>query len=275
MKKKPHPSLIGVIHLRPLAGAPQAWGKSPDESLALAGQQALLEAKLLEKSGFDAVIIENLGDAPFYKTSVPAETIASLSVLAAAVRETVKIPVGVNVLRNDARSALAIASVTGCDFIRVNVLSGVVATDQGLIESDSAFLARERMRLGAQSVKIYADVLVKHAATLSGQDLEVCIEDTALRGSAEGVILTGSTTGRPVDFERLKVAGEICRHHRLPLWVGSGATIKNIATLKPHLHGVIVGSALRERGKAGAPMVAAQVKAFAKAFRAQKKSSRI
>lgn len=270
MKKNPNPKLIGVIHLRPLAGSPQAYGETPDESLALAGQQAVLEAKLLERCGFDAVIIENLGDAPFYKTQVPAETIASLSVLAAAVRETVKIQVGVNVLRNDARSALAIAAVTGCDFIRVNVLSGVVATDQGLIESDSAFLARERMRLGAHSVKIYADVLVKHAATLSGQDLEVCIEDTALRGSAEGVIISGLTTGRPVDLDRLKAAHLVCKHHRIPLWVGSGATVKNLAVLKPYLHGVIVGSALREKGKAGAPMVAAQVKAFAKVFRTGK-----
>ena len=132
MRQRP-PALIGVLHLPALAGAPGARGLTASEALARAGYQAVTEARQLEKAGFEGLIIENFGDVPFYKDRVPSETIASMAIIASAVKDSVSIPVGVNVLRNDGQSALAIASVSGCDFIRVNVLNGVAATDQGII----------------------------------------------------------------------------------------------------------------------------------------------
>ena len=130
----------------------------------------MTEARLLERAGFEGLVVENFGDVPFYKDRVPPETIASMAVIAAAVKEAVRIPVGINVLRNDARAGLAIAASVDCAFFRVNVLSGLVAADQGLIEGSAAELLRERERLGARPA-IFADVLVKHAATLSTNDV--------------------------------------------------------------------------------------------------------
>src|SRR5205085_570792 len=96
------------------------------------------------------LIVENYGDAPFFPTNVPAETVAALTL---ACREVVALaegrPVGVNVLRNDARAALGIAVAAGARFIRVNVHTGVAATDQGLIEGDAAATLRARELLGA------------------------------------------------------------------------------------------------------------------------------
>jgi membrane complex biogenesis BtpA family protein len=263
--RKHLPALVGVIHLPALAGTPGA----PDASSALAraGFLAVNEARALAQAGFDGLILENFGDTPFYKSQVPPETIATLAVIAAAVREAVRIPVGINVLRNDARAALAIAAVTGCDFIRVNVLSGVAATDQGMIEGDAAFLLRERERLGAVGIAILGDVHVKHARSLSSDDIQLGVEEVALRSSADGVIITGSTTGRPVDLEQLRIASEMARSHGIPLYVGSGATLKNLAELKRFAAGVIVGSALRKGGQAGAPLDPKAIKAFAQAFR--------
>src|SRR5262249_6275844 len=154
-------------------GSPRSVENADSPAIALqkAGIQAVREAKLLAQAGFEAVIIENFGDTPFYKTRVPAETVASLAVIAAAVRESVSIPVGINVLRNDGHSALAVAAVTGCDLVRVNVLTGVSATDQGIIEGEAASLIRERQRLGASSIGILADVHVKHARSLSSDDI--------------------------------------------------------------------------------------------------------
>lgn len=273
------PSLIGVIHLPPLAGAPTlatATGSSrPDAFAALqdAGLRAVAEAQLLAKAGFDGLIIENFGDAPFYRSTVPPETVASLAIIAAAVREAVRIPIGINVLRNDGRAALAIAAVSGCDFIRINVLSGVAATDQGLIEGDAAFLLRERERLGATRVAILGDVHVKHARSLSSGDIELGVEEVALRSRADGVIVTGATTGRPVDLTELGRAGEIAKAHGIPLYVGSGATLKNLAELKRGATGVIVGSAIRRGGHAGAPLDPHAARAFARAFHAPVRSA--
>lgn len=259
------PRLIGVVHLAPLPGSPGAASLDPASALARAGLQAVEEARILEAAGFQGLILENFGDLPFYKDKVPPETIASLAVIAAAVREAVRIPIGINVLRNDASAALAIASVTGCDFIRVNVLTGVAATDQGLIEGQAAELLRERSRLGSE-VAILADVHVKHAKPLSSDNLGHAIEDTLVRGLADGVIISGAGTGKVVEMSHLEEASRLARGRRTAFFVGSGAT----ADLAPEFArlgaGVIVSSSLRRGGKAGQPLDSRRAREFAQAY---------
>ncbi|MEK7690963.1 MAG: BtpA/SgcQ family protein [Bdellovibrionota bacterium] len=262
------PRLIGVIHLGPLPGAPGVKNRDPAIQLDQVGTLAVREAQVLVRAGFEGLIIENFGDEPFYASRVPPETVAAMSIIAATVRETARgIPVGVNILRNDAASALAVAAVAGCDFIRVNILSGVAATDQGIIEGTAATLIRERSRLNANRIGIFADVLVKHARPLSGESIELAIEEAALRAGADAVIVTGATTGRPVDLAKLKRARQASRHCAVPLYIGSGATPETLFDLFQLADGVIVGSALRSRGKAGAPLDSKRVASMVKAFR--------
>jgi membrane complex biogenesis BtpA family protein len=260
------PKLIGVIHLPALPGSPEAAHLSPSQALQAAGLWAVQEAKIIMKSGFDGIILENFGDAPFYKTEVPPETIASMAVIAAAVREVCKLPLGINVLRNDAFSALAIASVTGADFIRVNVLSGVTATDQGLIEGNAAKLMRERIRLNATHVKVLADVHVKHAKSLSSSNLALAIEETAGRGGADGIIISGDTTGRAPDAAIIAQAVEAAKHMGVPVYLGSGSTPELIPHFPKSLR-IIVGSTLRKGGKPGAPLDSKRIKLFMKAVK--------
>jgi membrane complex biogenesis BtpA family protein len=263
------PRLVGVIHLPPLAGAPCSQHYSPSELLQRAGYQAVQEAQLFAQAGFDGVILENFGDAPFYPTQVPPETVASMGIIAAAVREAVSIQVGINVLRNDARSALAIAAVTGCDFIRVNVLGGVVATDQGWIEGDAAFILRERERFKVP-VAILADVHVKHGITFSSLDLGMAIEETGFRSLANAVIITGRTTGRSVDMESLQVASKKAREIGMPLYVGSGVRSSQLKEIRPWVDGVIVSSALRKKGMAGEKLDSRRVNEMAQQFSRKK-----
>lgn len=260
------PTLVGVIHLPALAGAPQSAGEHPATSLQKAGTTAVREAKLLTEAGFDGLILENFGDVPFYKQSVPPETVASMAIIAAAIRESTRVSLGVNVLRNDARSALAIAAVTGCQFIRINVLSGVAATDQGLIESDAAFLIRERARLGCD-VAILADAHVKHAHSLSSVDLNLAIEDLAHRQMADGVIITGASTGKAIPPESFKTASRLARSGGIRLYAGSGVTVENISDVRSAVHGIIVGSALRKGGRAGQSLDARRVQEFVRAYK--------
>lgn len=260
------PRLIGVIHLPALAGSPGASGLDPSSAVSRAGLWAVQEAQALTRAGFEGLILENFGDSPFHKERVGPETLASLAVIAGAVREATKLPLGINVLRNDGRAALAIAAVTGCEFIRVNVLSGVVATDQGLIEGCAAELLRERDRLGAD-VRILADVHVKHARTLSSDDIGLAVEETALRSMADGVILTGSTTGRPVDLIELERATQVARAHRIPLFIGSGVQPDGVDALLAKVHGLIIGSALRRNGQAGTALDPKRIRHLVEAYR--------
>lgn len=258
------PELVGVIHLPALPGAPNALKAG---ALRAAIQGAAHEAKMFEDEGFDAVIVENFGDVPFYKDRVPALTVSAMSVVARAVREATKLPIGINILRNDAEAALAVALAAECQFIRVNVLSGVAATDQGIIEGEAASLMRARAALEAQGqghVQVWGDALVKHAQSLSVVDMELAVEEVVLRAGADAVIVTGATTGRAIDLDELRLASR----HKLPapLYLGSGATPENVASFRPYLHGVIVGSTLRAQGKAGARLERRRLKKFRAAF---------
>jgi membrane complex biogenesis BtpA family protein len=262
------PKLIGVIHLPPLPGSPGTSTMHPSRALAEAAAIAVKEADIMAEAGFDGIILENFGDVPFYKTSVPPETIASMAVISAAIREAAPtVQIGINVLRNDARAALAIAAVTGADFIRVNILSGVAATDQGIIEGTAAELVRERVRLNAENVLILADVHVKHAKTLSSDSIALAIEEVAGRGGADGVIVSGTTTGRSPQAIALKEAVLAANEMEIPLYIGSGATIDTLADLAKAGIRIIVGSALRKSSLAGESLDVKQTQAFAAAWK--------
>jgi membrane complex biogenesis BtpA family protein len=255
--------LVGVIHLPALPGSP----RSAVDARACA-ESAAKDAAVLAAAGYDAIIVENFGDAPFYAGRVPPITIASMTACALAVRAAAPKPrLGINVLRNDGESALAIAVATGAAFVRINVLTGARVTDQGVIEGDAANIARQRRALGADAVEIWADVDVKHSAPLGPpRPIAQEVEDTTKRALASAVLVTGEGTGKGVDVEKLaavkKAAG------KAPVLVASGATIATLPALAAHATGVIVGSALRPNGIPGGPIDARLAEEFATAFRA-------
>ena len=234
-------TLIGVVHLGALPGSPGVTG-DPSEVL----EHARVDAERLAKGGADAIIVENFGDTPFHAGSVPSETIAAMALAVRCVREAAEgLEVGVNVLRNDARGALGICAATGASFLRVNVLCGAAATDQGVITGDAANLLRERSRI-APKVRIFADVHVKHATPIGETSLVESAAETVERGGADAVILTGSRTGHPPDTAELVSVRERVGDH--PILVGSGLDVGNARALLEHASGAIVGSSLKEAG---------------------------
>jgi membrane complex biogenesis BtpA family protein len=182
--------VVGMVHLLPLPGSPR-WAGSMEAVV----RRAVADARALAAGPVDALLVENYGDVPFLPGPVPAETVAALAAAVAAVRDAADRPVGVNVLRNDAAAALAIAAATGCRFIRVNVHTGSMFTDQGLIHGQAGPTLRARARL-APDVAILADVMVKHAAPPPGLDLGRAARDAWDRGLADALVVS-SRTGSP------------------------------------------------------------------------------
>jgi uncharacterized protein len=246
--------IIGVVHLLPLPTSPR-WGGS----LKAVIDQAEQEATALAAGGVDGLIIENFFDAPFTKDQVDPAVVSAMSLVVQQVMSLVTLPVGINVLRNDGHSALAIAACTGAEFIRVNVLTGVMATDQGLIEGQAHQLLRYRRELGCKT-KILADVLVKHARPLGSPNLTTAVRETIERGLADGVILSGWATGSPPNLEDLELAMDAARG--TPVFIGSGANWENIPTLIQSANGVIVSSSLKRHGKIEQPIDPIRVSRF-------------
>ncbi|MFW5947440.1 MAG: BtpA/SgcQ family protein [Gemmatimonadota bacterium] len=250
--------IIGVVHLPPLPGAPE-YGGGMDRVL----DRARAAAGALAEGGIDALLVENYGDRPF-RSAVGPETVAAMTRAVAAVRETTDRPVGVNVLRNDAGAALAVAAATGAVFIRVNVHTGGMYTDQGWIEGRAAETVRLREHIAPQ-VAILADALVKHATPPPGFTLEQAARDAVERGCADAVIVTGDATGAPTALADVRtVAGVV----DVPVLVGSGVTPDTVRAALDAAAGVIVGSALEEGGRAGGPVDLDRVRRFVAAARA-------
>lgn len=237
-----------MVHLPPLPGSPRGG------TLEFALERALEDTRTLAENGADGVIVENLGDAPFAGDRVAPATVAQLTRIGLAVRQAApSLCLGINVLRNDALAALSIAAAVEADFIRVNVHTGTMVTDQGVLEGRARETLLERNRLGAR-VRIAADVLVKHAVPLGEPDLADVARDTALRGLADVLIVTGSGTGRPHDPARVDTVRSAVDR---PVWVGSGVSPATIADFTAD--GAIVGTCLHRDGQLDAPLDPARV----------------
>ncbi|HLU39735.1 MAG TPA: BtpA/SgcQ family protein [Planctomycetota bacterium] len=256
MSASPLRPLLGVVHLLP---CPSSARGSPDVEAIIAA--ALRDARALADGGVDGIVVENFGDAPFHKGTrddpVPPDVVATLAIVAREVRAATGLPLAINCLRNDACAALGIAAATGARWVRVNVLAGAMLTDQGVIEGEAARVLAYRKQLG-RDTKILADLLVKHAVPLAPVDPLVVARDLAARAGADALIVTGTRTGAAVDADFLRrvkasVGG-------FPVWIGSGLSEANAATLWPQCDGAIVASSLKTDGRIDAPIDAARVR---------------
>jgi uncharacterized protein len=253
--------IVGMVHLLPLPGAPRYQG-SMQEVL----DRAARDSETLTAGGVDGIVVENYGDTPFYPDTLPPVTVSALTVAVNEVVRLAHIPVGVNALRNDAAAALSIAACTGASFIRVNVHTGAMITDQGWIEGKAHETLRLRTVLEAP-VAIYADVMVKHAVPPAGLTLEDAAHDAIDRGCADALIISGAATGAPANIEDIRRVKAVLPH--TPTWVGSGATLETIVQILDVADGVIVGSALEEDGRAGQPVVLDRVRRLVDVARAR------
>jgi membrane complex biogenesis BtpA family protein len=253
-----HP-IIGVVHLLPLPTSAR-WGGNLNAVIERAEQ----EATALAAGGVNGIIIENFFDAPFTKDRVDPAAISAMTLIVDRLKNLVVVPVGINLLRNDALGAMAIATTTEAQFIRVNVLTGVMATDQGLIEGNARELLRYRRELGSD-VAILADVLVKHARPLGTPNLTTAVQDTIERGLADGIILSGWATGSPPSLEDLELAAAAARG--TPVFIGSGANWENIQQMMQTADGVIVASSLKRNGQIREPIDPIRVARFVEASR--------
>lgn len=254
--------LIGMVHVGALPGTPHA-----SKGVGELAVQASLEAKILRDAGFDAVIIENMHDAPYVHGVQGPEIVSAMTRVGVAVREAIPdIALGVQVLSGGAKEALAIAHAIGAKFVRVENFVFAHVADEGLLErAEAGPLLRYRHAIGAGSVEIYADIKKKHASHAITADVSLGeAVEAAMFFGADGVIVTGSATGKPTSIADVEAAK---RASRKKVLVGSGATTANSAALLAHADGIIVGSWIKGGGVWTNAVDAARAKDFVRAAR--------
>lgn len=257
--------IVGMVHLPPLPGAPAFEGDR--ETVRT---RALEDARRLEAGGVDGIVLENFGDAPFYPDDVPNHVVAELTAIATALTDAVEVPVGINVLRNDAAAALSVAAAADAQFVRVNVHVGTAATDQGILEGRAHETLRLRDRLETD-VGIFADVHVKHATQIGANAIGRAVLETVERGKADAVIVSGPGTGVETDVEDIRRVTDILTEHghdTTPVFVGSGVTSETVADcFEAGADGLIVGTALKRDGVTTNPVSGDRVETLVAAVR--------
>lgn len=232
--------VIGMVHLKALLGAPRY-----ENNIGAVVEAALADAAALEQGGVDGIMVENFFDAPFFKERVPPETVASMSRVLTTLRQKTKLPLGVNVLRNDGISALAIATACEAQFVRINVIAWAMLADQGIIEGHAAEIARYRKTLGS-NVLVFTDCLTKHAVSLAPLDMQWVALDTWERGGVDALVISGKATGYATDLGDVIAARKGAP--QAPLLIGSGVTVENVLDFLPVVDGVLVGTSLKVDG---------------------------
>jgi hypothetical protein len=253
-------TIIGMVHLPPLPGSPR-W----DGSMTGVTAWALADARALVEGGADALLVENFGDAPFTPGRVEPATVAAVTAVAAEIRRALPTtPLGINVLKNDARAALGVAAAVGAEFIRVNVHAGAVLADQGIVHSDAYGTLRDRRLLGVD-VRIFADVGGKHAVPLGPTDLEQTARDLVHRGLADALVVSGAATGQVTalaDVKRVRSAVP-----DVPILIGSGVTAETAAELLSVADALIVGTSVKRGGDVRLPVERTRVEKLVAAAR--------
>jgi uncharacterized protein len=228
----PRKPVIGMIHMPALPGAPRS--AMPMKDLT---EYALSEAGKLEGAGLDACIVENVGDVPLFKESLPPYTVAAMTAVTREVVAHTTMKVGVNMLRNACEEALSVAHIAGAQFIRCNILIGAYATDQGIIEGCASKVARLRKALSSE-VLVFGDVHVKHAYPIFNVEIEYAAQDLAERGGADAVIVSGPRSPVPPTLERVEKVKEAIKK---PVLIGSGIGLANAKEFYRRSDGVIIG----------------------------------
>jgi len=251
-------ALIGVVHTGGLPGTPSATQRV--EQIV---ETAVAEARVYAAAGFHGVLIENTHDRPYLKGAVGPEIVAALAVIGREMRRAVPVPLGVQVLAGANDCAIAVALACGASFVRVEGFVFAHVADEGLIESCAGPLLRYRRAIGADHIRVFADVKKKHSAHALTAD--VSLAETAKAAEfflVDGVIVSGVATGQPTDVEDVTAVAQAVG---VPTLVGSGVTLDNVCDYRD-ADALIVGSSVKHNGLWSGTLDESRARALARAF---------
>lgn len=245
--------IIGMVQLDALATSAQYRG----EALQPVLDAALAEARILHENGISALMIQNLGDIPV-ALEATREQVAWMTRIASDIRAAFNLPVGLNILENDAAAMMAVASASGADFVRIKIYVGAMMTPFGLETAKAHEAIKARNALGADNVAIFADVHDRTGTPLASGGFIEDVEFAVRLGYADGLVLTGKSYAETLDFVRAAKS----KYPKTPILVGGGVTQQNFEEVISLADGAIVSTSLKNSGSAVGRLDPVKVRQF-------------
>ncbi len=233
--------IIAMIHVDALPGTPKFKG-----SVKPIIQKALDEAELYLKFHIPILMIENMHDTPYLNRKVGPEITSLLSIILYELKQKYKVPTGIQILAGANKDAIAAAYAAGADFIRAEGFVFSHIADEGTFNSDAGEILRYRKHINAENIKVFTDIKKKHSSHAITNDIDIA--ETAKAAQfflSDGVIITGSATGKEPNLEEIKA---VKNSVSIPVLAGSGITANNIKQFKPYCDAFIIGSYFKKEG---------------------------
>lgn len=250
---------IGMVHTQPLPGSFRH--ELPVEEIV---KLAVSDAEILERAGFDAIIVENVNDAPYGADPMSRQKVAAMARICTKVRDAVSIPVGIDAC-GDQLAGFDIGSMTGITFIRQSYMVDIAVTSRGLCFPSGGEAVLHRKRIGAENIKIFADIQVKHSYPLLPQIPLETSANWAVSAGADVLIVTGAETGKETSVDALR---RVRSAAAVPVVAGSGVTARNVGEQYAVCDGAIIGSSLKRDRRLTSPIDPQLAEQFVAAVRA-------
>lgn len=236
--------VLGMVHLGALPGTP-FFVEGSHEAVR---ERAVADARALEEGGADGCVVQNAGDRVFAVGDADKVVVVGMTDVVRAIREATgpAFQIGVQILRNDLKGALAIAHVCGGSFLRCGALVGSTITASGLMEGNPYEFQAYRSRIGAQDIKLVAEIYSMHFEWLGGKPVGD-VARAARHAGADAVSLCDpddDRTERFIQEVRAAVPG-------MPIIIGGYTNHTNAARLLKDADGAIVGSAFEGGSRFG------------------------
>jgi membrane complex biogenesis BtpA family protein len=224
---------IAMIQTPPLPGSFQHSEQSLDEII----DYVLEETRKINDCGFDAAILQNMGDMPVKQQTRP-EVIAYFSLIAKEVKRNFNnLPLGI-LINWDGIASLAVAHAAKADFVRVeHVYTGVEVISTGLITAQCCEIVEMKKRLHT-NIPVFADVYEPHGIPLGAKSIEDAAWETINEAFADGLFLSGRNVKESIEMvERIRT-----KISDVTIFLGGGASEENVVELLKYYDGVCVAS---------------------------------
>jgi uncharacterized protein len=252
--------IIAMIHVDALPGTPKYGG-----NIKSIIDKAKAEAILYKEAGIDVLMIENMHDVPYLNRIAGPEITAVMSIILYEIKNVSGLPSGIQILAGANKQALGSAMAAGADFIRAEGFVYAHVADEGFFNSDAGEILRFRKQIGADHIAIFTDIKKKHSSHSITVDTDIA--DTAKAAEyflSDGVIITGSATGKEPSLEEIRSVKESIN---IPVLAGSGITIENVKHYLKYCDSLIIGSYFKTGGKWHNPVEIKRVKDFMKTIK--------
>jgi membrane complex biogenesis BtpA family protein len=247
--------VLGMVHLDPLPGTPFYRPGSFEQTL----ERAVKSARALSEGGADGCLVQTVDRVYSVRDESDSARTTAIGLIVRAIADSTDtgFQIGVQIMRNAIKASLAVAQVAGGSFVRAGAVVGRTLTDHGLMEAAPLEVMEYRARIGADEIKLIADIASTQFKWLGPPRSVGSIARSARQVGADAV-----TLGSPDEGETLAMIASVREAApNLAIILAGHTNHDNIARLVGKADGVFVGTCL-EAGGWGGPIEAERVKAY-------------